>query len=299
MTAYVKRLREPLPNLPSGTYPDQRTDNNSEPGEYCASVQRIKDYIAEGDGIQMVLSQRISTKFEAHPLSAYRALRSLNPSPYMYLLRFGAYDVIGASPELLVSLHDDEAMVRPIAGTRARGATLAEDSVFEKDLLADEKEIAEHVMLVDLGRNDLGRVCEFGSVKVSDFMHIERYSHVMHIVSDVVGKLRKEYDAFDLVRATFPAGTLSGAPKVRAMEIIDELENTRRGVYGGAVGYFGSDGDVDLAIAIRTIFLKDGIAHVQAGAGIVHDSIPEREHQECLQKAQACLSAIDLARKGI
>jgi anthranilate synthase component 1 len=266
---------------------------------YEAGVRRIIEYITAGDGIQMVYSQRFSTRTEAHPVAVYRALRSLNPSPYMFLLRFGDYDLVGASPEILVSLEGRTAKVRPIAGTRRRGKNAEEDRQLAAELLADEKERAEHVMLVDLGRNDLGRVCEYGSVKVNELMVIEQYSHVMHIVSDVTGTLRTELDAFDLVRATFPAGTVSGAPKVRAMEIIDELEPTRRGPYAGAVGYVSSTGDADLAITIRTVLMQGGTAYVQAGAGIVYDSVPQREYEECVNKAQACLRAIEMAGQGL
>jgi anthranilate synthase component 1 len=266
---------------------------------YERGVERIREYIAAGDGIQMVLSQRFSTPCRADPLSVYRALRSLNPSPYMYMLRFGDFDIVGASPELLVSLQDRTARVRPIAGTRRRGATEDEDRRLEAELLADEKERAEHIMLVDLGRNDLGRVCEYGTVTVGELMTVERYSHVMHIVSDVTGTLRADLDGLDLIRATFPAGTVSGAPKVRAMEIIEELEPNRRGCYAGAVGYVSATGDLDLAIAIRTIYLREGVAYVQAGAGIVYDSAPSREFEECLNKAQAALKAIELAQRGL
>jgi anthranilate synthase component I len=266
---------------------------------FIQNVIQTKKYIAEGDGIQMVIAQRFETPVEAHPLTIYRALRSLNPSPYMFLLRFGDFDVVGASPEILVSLDGNEARVRPIAGTRWRGETHEQDVALGEELLADEKERAEHIMLVDLGRNDLGRVCKYGSVKVNELMNVERYSHVMHIVSDVTGELNANQDAYSLIRATFPAGTVSGAPKVRAMEIIDELEPTRRGLYAGAVGYFSSHGDMDTCIAIRTILIKDGKAYVQAGGGIVYDSIPENEYQETRNKAKACLRAIEMAQQGL
>ncbi|MER3496815.1 MAG: anthranilate synthase component I, partial [Armatimonadota bacterium] len=235
----------------------------------------------------------------AHPLTVYRALRSLNPSPYMFLLRLGDFDLVGASPELLTSLHGSTARVRPIAGTRPRGKDAAEDDQLAEDLLADPKERAEHVMLVDLGRNDLGRVSATGTVSVNALMVIERYSHVMHIVSDVTGRLAEGKDGFDLVRATFPAGTVSGAPKVRAMQIIEELEPTRRGSYAGAVGWFGVRGDLDLCIALRTILLKDGRAYVQAGAGVVADSDPTSEWEECRNKARAALTAIRMANEGL
>jgi len=295
----ASRLRGPLPELPVGSFPPHPVQSNMSQEAFEAAVNLIKQYIAEGDGIQMVYSQRFSSSVEAHPLTVYRALRSLNPSPYMFLLRFGDCDVVGASPEILVSLDEGTARVRPIAGTRWRGANPEEDNALAEELLQDEKERAEHIMLVDLGRNDLGRVCEVGSVEVEELMVIERYSHVMHIVSDVSGKLSPGRDAIDLVAATFPAGTVSGAPKVRAMEIIDELEPTRRGLYAGAVGYFGNDGDSDLCIAIRTIFMKDGMAYVQAGGGIVYDSDPTKEYQESCNKARACLLAIERAQKGL
>lgn len=291
-------LRAPLPPIPVGSYPAHPTTANMPREQYEGAVQTIKDYIAAGDGIQMVPSLRFQRQMDAHPLTIYRALRSLNPSPYMFLLRFGEFDLVGASPELLVSLHGREARVRPIAGTRWRGKTPDEDDALAAELLADEKERAEHIMLVDLGRNDLGRVSEFGSVNVRELMVVERYSHVMHIVSDVVGSLGADSDAYDLIRASFPAGTVSGAPKVRAMQIIDELEPTRRGSYAGAVGFISHTGDVDLCIAIRTILLKDGRANVQVGAGIVHDSDPTREYDECANKAAACLRALDLAESG-
>lgn len=294
------RLKAPLPPLPeTGGMPHGETTSNVTREHFEDIVERTRQYIRAGDGIQMVLSQRLSRATEAHPVSIYRALRTLNPSPYMYLLRFGDFDFIGASPELLVSLQSGEARVRPIAGTRMRGKTEEEDLALEEELMASEKERSEHIMLVDLGRNDLGRVCEVGTVNVHDLMVVERYSHVMHIVSDVRGRLAEGKDAFDLVRATFPAGTLSGAPKVRAMQIIDDLENSRRGLYGGAVGYVAPNGDMDLAIAIRSVFLKDGKAHVQAGAGIVYDSDPAAEYQETLDKASACLRAIDAAESGL
>lgn len=293
-----ERLAAPRPPLPGGSWPTHPVISNVDRADFERNVSRVIDYIGAGDGIQMVLSQRFETQVDAHPLSVYRALRSLNPSPYMFLLRFGDMDVVGASPEILVSLNHHEARVRPIAGTRQRGATEEEDQALAAELLADEKERAEHIMLVDLGRNDLGRVCETGSVRVGHLMEVERYSHVMHIVSDVRGTLAAGQDGFDLVRATFPAGTVSGAPKVRAMQIIDELESTRRGLYAGSVGYVGYDGDLDLCIAIRTILTKDGRAYVQAGAGIVYDSNPASEFAETENKARACLRAIELAQRG-
>ena len=292
-------LKAPLPALPKGSFKPNLVKSNVTKEQFMASVEKTKQYIAQGDGIQMVIAQRFETEVDAHPLTVYRALRSLNPSPYMFLLRFGDFDVVGASPEILVSLEGNEARVRPIAGTRWRGGSHEEDEALERELLADEKERAEHIMLVDLGRNDLGRVCKYGSVKVNELMTIERYSHVMHIVSDVTGDLASGQDAYSLVRATFPAGTVSGAPKVRAMEIIDELETTRRGLYAGAVGYFSSHGDMDTCIAIRTILMKNGKAYVQAGGGIVFDSIPENEFNETCNKAKACLKAIEMAQAGL
>jgi len=299
IAATEARLREPLRPLPTGSFPVHPVEMNVTRETFEASVSRMKEYIAAGDGVQMVPSQRFATKCEAHPLTLYRALRSINPSPYMFLIRFGEFDLIGASPEILVSLQGDQARVRPIAGTRWRGKTMAEDLALEKELLADEKERAEHVMLVDLGRNDLGRVCEYGTVRVNDLMVIERYSHVMHIVSDVTGTLRAGKSPLDLIRATFPAGTVSGAPKIRAMQIIDELEPTRRGFYAGAVGYLSRTGNLDLCITLRTILLKDGVAYVQAGGGVVYDSVPTLEYEESRNKARASLKAIETAQRGL
>ena len=262
-------------------------------------VRCIKDYIVEGDVMQVVLSQRMSIPFSAAPLDLYRALRCLNPSPYMFQLNLGDFHIVGSSPEILVRLEDDTVTVRPIAGTRRRGKTPEEDLALEKDLLADPKEIAEHLMLIDLGRNDAGRVAETGSVKVTDKMIIERYSHVMHIVSNVTGRLAAGKDAFDVLRATFPAGTVSGAPKIRAMEIIGELEPVKRGIYAGAVGYIGWSGNLDTAIAIRTAVIKDGMLHIQAGAGVVHDSIPLNEWEETLNKGRAVFRAVAMAEAGL
>ena len=264
-----------------------------------AGVRRIQEYIVEGDVMQVVLSQRMSIPFSAAPLDLYRALRCLNPSPYMFHLNLGAFHVVGSSPEILVRLEDGTVTVRPIAGTRRRGKTPEEDLALEKDLLADPKEIAEHLMLIDLGRNDAGRVAETGSVRVTDKMIIERYSHVMHIVSNVTGRLIEGKDAFDVLRATFPAGTVSGAPKIRAMEIIGELEPVKRGVYSGAVGYVGWSGNLDTAIAIRTAVIKDGTLHIQAGAGVVHDSIPINEWEETLNKGRAVFRAVAMAEAGL
>jgi anthranilate synthase component I len=247
----------------------------------------------------VVLSQRVTKPLAASPLALYRALRALNPSPYMFLLDFGDYQVVGASPEILVRLEGDIVTVRPIAGTRPRGATRDEDTRLAADLLADPKERAEHVMLMDLGRNDVGRIADVGSVKVTESMNIENYSHVMHIVSNVEGKLRAGLGAMDVLRAAFPAGTVSGAPKVRAMEIIDELEPSKRGIYAGAVGYLGFSGDMDVAIAIRTGVIKDGRLLVQAGAGIVADSVPQSEWIETQNKARALLRAAEMAETGL
>jgi anthranilate synthase component 1 len=275
--------------------------------DYLAGVETSKEYIRAGDAFQIVLSQRFSAPCPASALDVYRVLRVTNPSPYMYLLRVPvttedgtlseavAFDVVGSSPEALVKVESGRALLHPIAGSRPRGATPEADNALAEELLADEKERAEHLMLVDLGRNDLGRVCEPGTVEVVDFMSVERYSHIMHIVSTVVGTVAQGRTAYDVLAATFPAGTLSGAPKPRAMEIIDELEPVRRGVYAGAVGYLDFAGDLDTAIAIRTAVVKDGVAHVQAGAGLVADSVPETEHEECRNKAAAVLRAVAMA----
>ena len=266
---------------------------------YEAGVDKIKDYIVEGDCMQVVLSQRLSIPFESEPVDLYRALRCLNPSPYMYFLDLDDFQIVGSSPEILVRLEDDMVTVRPIAGTRPRGKTEEEDIALEKDLLADPKELAEHLMLIDLGRNDTGRVAEMGSVQLTDKMIIERYSHVMHIVSNVTGKLKEGMSAIDVLRATFPAGTVSGAPKIRAMEIIDELEPVKRGVYSGAVGYLSWNGNMDTAIAIRTAVIKDKTLHIQAGAGIVSDSVPRNEWDETMNKGRAIFRAVSMAEKGL
>jgi anthranilate synthase component 1 len=264
-----------------------------------AAVERAKHYIVEGDVMQVVLSQRMSIPYDAEPLDLYRALRSLNPSPYMYFLDLGDCHVVGSSPEILTRLEDGEVTVRPIAGTRPRGATEEKDRAWEDELLNDPKERAEHLMLIDLGRNDVGRVSETGTVKVTENMLVERYSHVMHIVSNVVGKLKKDMTAMDVLRATFPAGTVSGAPKIRAMEIIDELEPVKRGIYSGAVGYLSWSGNMDTAIAIRTAVIKDGTLHIQAGAGIVYDSVPRNEWNETMNKGRAVFSAAAIAAAGL
>lgn len=263
------------------------------------AVERIKEYILDGDCMQVVLSQRLSIPFTSRPLDLYRALRGLNPSPYMYFLDLDDFQIVGSSPEILVRLEDDTVTVRPIAGTRRRGYSEQEDQAMEAELLADPKELAEHLMLIDLGRNDTGRVAEVGTVKLTDKMIVERYSHVMHIVSNVVGRLSKGLTAMDVLRATFPAGTVSGAPKIRAMEIIDELEPVKRGVYSGAVGYLSWSGNMDTAIAIRTAVIKDGTLHMQAGAGIVADSVPDLEWKETMNKSRAVFRAVAMAEAGL
>ena len=262
--------------------------------QFKADVAKIREYIKAGDCMQVVPSQRMSCAYTHAPLDYYRALRHTNPSPYMYLLDLDDFHIIGSSPEILARVQGDTVTVRPLAGTRKRGKTPEEDKALEQELLADAKEIAEHVMLIDLGRNDIGRVCKTGSVKISEKMVIERYSHVMHIVSNVEGTLRDDVGPMDVLRATFPAGTLSGAPKIRAMEIIDEVEPERRGVYGGAVGYWSWGGNMDMAIAIRTAIIKNGRLYAQAGAGIVYDSNPDSEWQETLNKASALIAAAAL-----
>lgn len=301
--AEIERLRDlllgPLPKLPVGQFSAHPVEANITQEEFESNVRRIIEYIGAGDGLQMLASVRFKTQLDAHPITLYRALRSLNPSPYMFTFRMGDFDIVGASPELLVGLDGRTARVRPIAGTRWRGQTVEEDNQLAEELLADEKERAEHVMLIDLGRNDLGRVCDYGTVVLDDMMVVERYSHVMHIVSQVHGHLRDGLDAVDLLRASFPAGTVTGAPKVRAMQIIEELEHSRRGLYAGAVGYLSQNGSLDTAIALRTVLVKGGHAYVQAGAGIVWDSVPEKEWQECGNKARACLRAIETAQRGL
>lgn len=298
----IARLNQPLPA--PATTPSRNgrpLESNVSPEQFARRVERAKEYIAAGDIFQVVLSQRFGRQTHADAFSIYRALRRLNPSPYMFFLDFGELQFIGSSPEVLVRLEDGLAQLNPIAGTRPRGADAASDAQLELELRADPKERAEHVMLVDLGRNDLGRVCEYGSVQVPEFMGVERYSHVMHLVSRVTGKLRAGLDSLDLLRATFPAGTVSGAPKIRAMEIIEELEGTRRGPYAGAVGYFGfpvnGRGNMDFCITIRTIVHLGEQAFIQAGAGIVADSDPAREHQECVNKAAGMAEAIRLAEE--
>ncbi|HLV76505.1 MAG TPA: anthranilate synthase component I [Marinobacter sp.] len=260
--------------------------------KFEAAIDRIKGYVLNGDVMQTVISQRMSIPFEAPPLNLYRSLRVLNPSPYMYFLDLDDFHIVGSSPEILARVEDEQVTVRPIAGTRKRGATEAEDKALEAELLADPKEIAEHLMLIDLGRNDAGRVSETGSIRLTDKMIVERYSHVMHIVSNVTGRLKQGTSCLDVLRATLPAGTLSGAPKIRAMEIIDELEPVKRGVYGGAVGYLSFNGNMDTAIAIRTAVIKDNTLHIQAGAGVVADSVPRLEWKETMNKGRAIFRAV-------
>ncbi len=283
-----------VPSAPTFEFPEE---------DFKAAVKKAKQYIVDGDIMQVVLSQRMSKPYTASPLALYRALRTLNPSPYMFFFDFGDFQVVGASPEILVRLEGEnntrKVTVRPIAGTRKRGANATEDAALAADLLADQKERAEHLQLLDLGRNDIGRIAKTSTVKVTEQYAVERYSHVMHIVSNVEADLKDDEGPVSVLKATFPAGTVSGAPKVRAMEIIDELEPTKRGVYAGAVGYLGFNGDMDLAIAIRTAVLKDGRIHVQAGAGIVADSDPDSEWQETLNKAKAQLRAAEMAESGL
>jgi len=295
----LQQLAEPvdLPLLPitkDKKQPPPRSNFRRE--EFERAVERAKEYIREGDIFQVVLSQRFESQFDGEPLDFYRCLRFINPSPYMFCLKLGNnFALVGSSPEMHVRLVGNTVEIRPIAGTRARGVTPAQDEANAAELLADPKERAEHIMLVDLARNDVGRVAEFGTVRVTEFMEIERYSHVMHIVSNVVGRSRADCTAFDVVRATFPAGTVSGAPKIRAMQIISELENTRRGCYAGAIGYFGFDGNTDSCIALRCAVLKKGKAYFQAGAGIVADSNPQREYEETVNKARAMTKALAMA----
>ena len=279
--------------------PNTEIRSNFTRDQFCEVVERAKEYICAGDIFQVVLSQRFERDVYASPLTLYRALRCINPSPYMLLFQFPEFSLVGSSPEVMTQVQNGRCMVRPIAGTRPRGATPEEDNALAVELLADEKERAEHIMLVDLGRNDVGRVSEPGSVKPSQFMVIERYSHVMHIVSEVDGRLRSDSDAYDAIRATFPMGTVSGAPKIRAMEIIDELENLRRGPYSGGCGFISFAGEVDTCILIRTMVVKSGVAHLQAGAGIVYDSDPEREFEETVNKAKAMFRAVEFAEKGL
>ncbi len=296
----ARRLSGPL-RLPRFRRPrgPLRVRHNMTAGQYEAMVERTKEYIKAGDIFQGVLSQRLEVPVRVAAFDVYRALRAVNPSPYMYFLRIGDVAILGSSPEMLVKVVGRNVEYRPIAGTRPRGASEEEDSRLERELRADEKERAEHIMLVDLGRNDIGRVCDFSTVKPKEIMFVERYSHVMHLVSSIEGTLRPEADSFAALAACFHAGTLTGAPKVRAMEIIDELEPTRRGLYGGAILYVDFSGNLNSCIVIRTVLIKDRKAYLQAGAGIVADSVPAREHQECMNKARAVLQAFELAEKGM
>jgi anthranilate synthase component 1 len=296
LAAMRARLGSPMPQDRALAVAAAEVQRSFTEEDYVRAAQRAKDYILAGDVMQVQVSQRSSRRFDAPPLALYRALRGINPSPYMYYFDFGDHHVVGASPEILVRLAGDKVTLRPIAGTRPRGATPEADAAAAAELLADPKERAEHVMLIDLGRNDVGRVAAAGSVRVTEQMVIERYSHVMHIVSNVEGRLAPGRDAVDVLRASFPAGTVSGAPKVRALQIIDELEPVKRGIYSGAVGYLGFNGDMDVAIAIRTAVLKEGWLHVQAAAGVVADSDPRAEWQETLHKSRALLRAAELAR---
>jgi anthranilate synthase component 1 len=293
-SAYAAAGDSPVSNVQEADFVSGFTREGFE-----SAVDRIKDYIVEGDAMQVVLSQRMSIPYTAPPLDLYRALRSLNPSPYMYYLDMDDFHIVGSSPEILVHLEDDVITVRPIAGTRPRGADEEADRALEADLLADPKELAEHLMLIDLGRNDAGRVSEIGSVELTERMVVEYYSHVMHIVSNVTGRIRKGMSAIDVLRATFPAGTVSGAPKIRAMEIIDELEPVKRGIYAGAVGYLSWSGNMDTAIAIRTAVIQGGMLHIQAGAGIVADSVPANEWEETMNKGRAIFRAVAMASRGL
>ena len=295
-----RMLERPLPTerQRGGKPAPLRLTANMTPARFKAAVRKAKSYIRAGDAFQIVISLRFSARTSADPFEIYRALRVVNPSPYLYYLRFDDVSVVGSSPEMLVKVQGRDAYYSPIAGTQPRGKSEDEDKALEKHLLADPKERAEHIMLVDLGRNDLGRVCEYGSVSVQKLMFVERYSHVMHLVSLLHGTLRKDVDCFDVLMACFPAGTLSGAPKVRAMEIIDELEPTRRGIYAGAILYLDFSGNLDSCIALRTLVAKNGQAYVQAGAGIVADSVPAREYQEAVNKAKAAVKALEIAHSG-
>ena len=291
--ALDRPLPHPAPPVVLPALPPPRSTFSEE--QFIAAVKRAKDYIFAGDAFQIVLSQCFSTPFALPPFALYRALRRINPAPFLFFLDFGGFSVVGSSPEILVRLRDGTVTLRPLAGTKRRGATHEEDQALEAELLADPKERAEHLMLLDLGRNDVGRVAELGTVRVTESFTIERFSHVMHISSNVEGRIRPELDALDALVAAFPAGTLSGAPKVRAMEIIDELEPTRRGIYAGCIGYFAANGTMDTCIGLRTAVVKDGTMHVQAGAGIVADSDPAAEYEECRQKARALFRAAEEA----
>jgi len=298
--AIISSLRRPLGAslTPHGGRDAPQLTSTMSRGEFKQAVESAKEYVRAGDIVQAVISQRLSARTSADPFDIYRALRVINPSPYMYYLRLGDLRVVGSSPEVLVRLEGGRIHLRPIAGTRPRGSNEEHDLALERELLDDPKERAEHIMLVDLGRNDVGRVARIGSVKVTELMVVERYSHVMHIVSNINGELEEGRDAFDLLRACFPAGTVTGAPKIRAMEIIEELERVRRGPYAGAVGYFGFSGNMDTCITIRTVLIAEGNAHVQVGAGIVADSNPEREYEETMNKAKGMIKAIEMAESG-
>jgi anthranilate synthase component 1 len=298
LDALASKLSKPLKTKEIGAKKGKKLKirSNFSKAGFEAAVEKAIAHVKKGDVIQVVPSQRFSVKVSGDPFRIYRILRTLNPSPYMYYLKFNDMKLIGSSPETMVRLEDRVANIRPIAGTKRRGLTDAEDAQLEKELLADEKEKAEHIMLVDLGRNDLGRVCKFNSVRINELMAVEKYSHVMHIVSDITGEMETGKDAFDLIEAAFPAGTVTGAPKVRAMEIIDEIENVRRGPYAGAVGYFDFYGNLDTCITIRTILMKGKDAYVQAGAGIVADSVPSKEYEETVNKAKALIKALELSQ---
>jgi len=294
-----RALEGPLPKQKNaGRAKPVQLESNMTKAQFVAAVEKSKEYIRAGDAFQIVASQRFSAKTSCDPFQIYRALRVVNPSPYLYFLKLDDVSVVGSSPEMLVKVQGRDAFYKPLAGTRRRGIDEKEDRALEAELLADPKERAEHIMLVDLGRNDLGRVCEYGSVKVDRLMFVERFSHVMHLVSSLSGKLRKDVDCFDALMACFPAGTLSGAPKVRAMEIIDELEPTRRGIYAGAILYLDFSGNVDSCIGLRTLVAKNGRVYIQAGAGIVADSVPEREYEETVTKARALVKALEIAQAG-
>jgi anthranilate synthase component 1 len=298
LKSVIAALDEPLPHMPpvsSRKLAEPEPTSNTTPAEYKAMVRRAKDYIVAGDVFQVVLSQRFSAPFRLPSFALYRALRRTNPSPFMFHLDFADFALVGSSPEILVRVRDDEVTIRPIAGTAPRGATEAEDQALAAALLKDPKERAEHLMLLDLGRNDIGRVANIGTVAVTSRFFIERYSHVMHIVSNVIGRLSKKYDAVDALMAGFPAGTVSGAPKVRAMQIIDELEKSKRGPYAGCVGYFSASGQMDSCIVLRTALVKEDVMYVQAGAGLVHDSVPAKEQQECINKSAALFRAAEEA----
>jgi anthranilate synthase component 1 len=296
----IEKLRSPLAmDRAKPAEKSAEVHSNFTRDDFFTAVEKSKEYVMAGDVVQVVLSQRFERDSSASPFDLYRALRVINPSPYMYYLDIGEAKIVGSSPEILVRLEDGKIVLRPIAGTRKRGETAAADKALEDELKKDPKEIAEHIMLVDLGRNDVGKVAKIGSVKVSELMTVERYSHVMHLVSNVEGDLGEGLDAFDVLAACFPAGTVSGAPKVRAMEIIEELEPTRRGPYAGAVGYFSYSGNMDACITIRTLIIQDKTVYVQAGAGIVADSEPEKEYTETVNKAKGMMKAVDMAEEGL